>query len=131
MVISILLGLNCSVFQESLIAKLQNFKYWFLRGLNKNYLSADNYNDDYFFVWHTKISKRIYVPPKYCLCLIIDASKHVSVKGYFLFSWVYGVDTFMENLLDMDIRMSYNLRSYWKVGLHIYVSLFLETEMSD
>ena len=32
-----------------------------------------------------------------------------------MYSWVYGVDDFMENLLEMNIKMSYSVKTYWKV----------------
>ena len=32
-----------------------------------------------------------------------------------MYSWVYGVDEFMENLLEMNIKMSYSVKTYWKV----------------
>jgi len=34
-----------------------------------------------------------------------------------LVSWVYGVDEFMENLLEMNIKMSYSVKTYWKFTL--------------
>ena len=34
-----------------------------------------------------------------------------------MYSWVYGVDDFMENLLEMNIKMSYSVKTYWKVKI--------------